>query len=88
MSGQTSQQLKRHQLILVSAKTEKALEKSIQNLTAFLQRKPELNLTDAAYTLAVGRQHFAQRRAIIAQNHLEAIATLENPKSPKTKKPL
>ncbi len=73
-----------HCLFLLSAKTENALEQSTKDLSAFLQRKPELNLTDTAYTLAVGRQHFAQRRAIIAQNHKEAIATLEIAKNPKS----
>ncbi|MFK7904756.1 MAG: beta-ketoacyl synthase N-terminal-like domain-containing protein, partial [Chitinophagales bacterium] len=76
----------RHSLFLLSAKTENALEESTQDLSTFLQRKPEseLSLTDATYTLAVGRQHFAQRRAIIAKNHEEAIASLENVKNPST----
>ncbi|MEZ4887302.1 MAG: amino acid adenylation domain-containing protein [Chitinophagales bacterium] len=76
----------KHNLFLLSAKTENALEESTKDLSTFLQRKPEteLSLTDAAYTLAIGRQHFQHRRAIIAKNHEEAIAALENVKNPNT----
>ncbi|MGB1243741.1 MAG: ketoacyl-synthetase C-terminal extension domain-containing protein, partial [Chitinophagales bacterium] len=80
----TNTQTPKHKLFLLSAKTENALQQSTEDLTAFLQRKPELNLTDAAYTFAVGRQHFAERRAIIAKNQQEAIAALENAKNPKS----
>ncbi|MGB0929747.1 MAG: amino acid adenylation domain-containing protein, partial [Chitinophagales bacterium] len=84
--SQPCQQLKRHQLFLLSAKTENALQESTQDLSVFLQRKPEaeLSLTDATYTLAVGRQHFQHRRTVIAKNHEEAITALENVKNPNT----
>jgi acyl transferase domain-containing protein len=64
---------RRQQLLLVSARTETALENATTQLADFLQRQPGTSLADAAYTLAAGRRKFAQRRAIVCADRQEAI---------------
>ncbi|MGD1932330.1 MAG: type I polyketide synthase, partial [Leptolyngbyaceae cyanobacterium] len=66
------------QLLLLSAKTEAALEAATANLTAYLERQPQLDLADIAYTLQVGRRQFAHRRALVCQSGLDAIAQLQS----------
>ncbi|MBP0011794.1 MAG: SDR family NAD(P)-dependent oxidoreductase [Roseofilum sp. SBFL] len=66
------------QLLLLSAKSATALEKATENLAEFLQTHSDGNLADIAYTLQVGRREFSHRRAVIAENTAEAIATLAN----------
>lgn len=56
-------------LMLLSAKTENALEESVANLKNYLSRHPETNLADAAFTLQTGRKHFQYRRFIVCSNH-------------------
>ncbi len=55
------------QLFLLSARTESALEKASENLSAFTQtHSDETDPADAAWTLAIGRKPFRNRRAIVA----------------------
>ena len=66
------------QLVLLSAKTEQALDAATANLAAHLDRHPEINLADAAYTLQVGRRHFKHRRILVSRNVADAASALEN----------
>jgi amino acid adenylation domain-containing protein len=52
-------------LMLVSARTENALEAATRRLSDYLAAHPEINLADAAFTLQTGRKHFHHRRYII-----------------------
>jgi phthiocerol/phenolphthiocerol synthesis type-I polyketide synthase E len=65
------------QLLLLAAKTNTALEAATANLAAFLRACPNLNLADVAYTLAVGRQGFNRRRAVVCRTLEEAASALE-----------
>ncbi len=65
------------QLLLLSAKTEKAVERAARNLAAYLRENPELNLADAAYTLQVGRKEFSHRRIAVCRDAAEAVRALE-----------
>ncbi|PZU94493.1 MAG: beta-ketoacyl synthase [Pseudanabaena sp.] len=67
------------QLLLLSAKTETALEAIAQNLATHLQQNREFNLADVAYTLSLGRHHFEHRRMLVCRDVDEAIATLTSP---------
>ncbi|MEM8722029.1 MAG: type I polyketide synthase [Cyanobacteria bacterium P01_G01_bin.39] len=71
-----SQQLsvRPHQLLLLSAKTESALEKMTDNLVEHLDNHPELDLADVAYTLQAGRKEFDYRRMVVGKE-LEDIAS-------------
>jgi len=65
------------QLLLLSAKTQSALETASHNLATHLREHPDLNLADVAYTLAVGRRHFEYRRAVVCQDVETACHALE-----------
>ncbi|MEO0537756.1 MAG: SDR family NAD(P)-dependent oxidoreductase [Cyanobacteria bacterium P01_A01_bin.123] len=60
------------QLLLLSAKTNSALETATTNLAQYLQGN--LNLADVAYTLSVGRKAFNHRRMLVVQD-IEAAKT-------------
>ena len=67
-----------YQLLLLSARTESALDAATANLAAHLRRQPELNLADAAHTLHVGRREFEERRALVCRDAREAADALES----------
>ncbi|WP_346293418.1 type I polyketide synthase [Sphaerothrix gracilis] len=56
------------QLLLLSAKTETALDTATANLATHLQQASDLNLADIAYTLQVGRPALAHRRLVVCQS--------------------
>jgi acyl transferase domain-containing protein/thioesterase domain-containing protein/aryl carrier-like protein len=71
---------KEYQLILLSAKTETALDKMTANLVNHFKKKPGINLPDAAYTLQVGRSAFNYRRFLVCSSINGAIeGLLSNP---------
>jgi polyketide synthase PksJ len=67
---------KEYQIILLSAKSESALEKMTGNLVQHFKNNPGIDLADAAYTLQVGRKAFQYRRASICSNVKGAIKAL------------
>ncbi|MEH1947795.1 MAG: aminotransferase class III-fold pyridoxal phosphate-dependent enzyme [Nostoc sp.] len=66
------------QLLLLSAKTSKALEAATANLQQHLQYNAEINLADVAYTLKRGRKAFNYRRSIVCHDITDAIAALQS----------
>ena len=54
------------QLLLLSTKSEAALERATQNLSIYLKKNPGVNSADLAYTLQMGRKAFAHRRFIVS----------------------
>jgi acyl transferase domain-containing protein/acyl carrier protein len=87
-----------YQLILLSAKTESALDKMIQNLTRYFKKNllnrgnhenptnPAPTLADVAYTLHVGRRGFKFRQKLICSQVNEAIEALTTPGSRKVQR--
>ncbi len=69
------------QLLVISAKTASALEKSTQNLADYLKDHSHCNLADVAYTLQVGRRGFNYRRMVVAET-AEAAATALSSREP------
>ncbi|RAM48425.1 MAG: polyketide synthase [Hapalosiphonaceae cyanobacterium JJU2] len=67
------------QLLLLSAKTNTALETATENFINHLQKYPDLNLADVAHTLQVGRWTFNHRRMVVCQNQEDAINALQDP---------
>ncbi len=63
-------------LLVLSAKTETALNAATANLAAHLAAHSNINLADAAYTLQVGRCAFAHRRVLVCRDREQALATL------------
>ncbi|MEO0968371.1 MAG: type I polyketide synthase [Cyanobacteria bacterium J06639_18] len=76
-SIEASSSVKTPQLLLLSAKTNSALETATANLSNYLKQNPELNLADVAYTLQVGRREFAHRRTVVATNLKDAFEALD-----------
>jgi acyl transferase domain-containing protein/thioesterase domain-containing protein/acyl carrier protein len=70
------------QLLTLSAKSPAALEEATQAFARHLRRFPNESLSDAAYTLHVGRSEFAHRRMFIARDHAEALSRAEEPHAP------
>lgn len=70
-----------HHLLLISARTEKALDAMALNLAGHLEAQPETNLADAASTLQVGRKRFSHRRAVCASDIASAVESLRDPGS-------
>ncbi|NIM10747.1 MAG: SDR family NAD(P)-dependent oxidoreductase, partial [Candidatus Aminicenantes bacterium] len=64
------------QLILLSARTETALERMTENLGNYLKENHGFKLADAAYTLQVGRKAFKYRRMLAAGDIDEALSLL------------
>ncbi len=57
-----------HQLLMLSAKTESALDTQAQNLANYLMNEPDVDLADVAFTLQRGRADMPQRRIVVASN--------------------
>jgi acyl transferase domain-containing protein/thioesterase domain-containing protein/acyl carrier protein len=76
---------KKYQLMLLSAKTESALEKMTENLANHLKENPGINLADVAYTLQKGRGVHTCRRTAVCSGVDEALETLTAPRANETR---
>ena len=65
------------QLLLLSARSEEALEQAADQLQNFLQQNSTVSLPDLAYTLQVGRRAFEYRRMALVRSQAEAVAALQ-----------
>lgn len=64
-------------LLVLSAKTETALAKAMENLANALDGETAArNIGDVAYTLALGRRQFSQRCAVVARDAKDAAERL------------
>ena len=75
-AGSPTSKSRPSQLILLSAKTATALDRSTTNLAEHLKQHPELNLADVAHTLQVGRREFAHRRMLFCRDTDDAANAL------------
>ena len=66
-----------HQLLLLSAKDEGALDRAAVQLADWLNKHPEQSLADVAYTLQIGRKEFSERLCLIAENGATATELLQ-----------
>lgn len=64
-------------IITLSAKTKTALNILSQNLAKYINEQPEINLSDIAYTLQIGRKSFLHRQAFICSSLQEACFLLQ-----------
>ncbi|RKH58570.1 type I polyketide synthase [Corallococcus llansteffanensis] len=64
------------QVLVLSARTEAALEAATRRLASHLEAHPEQSLADVAWTLQVGRKAFAHRRALVCGSREEAVEVL------------
>ncbi|HEX2079489.1 MAG TPA: type I polyketide synthase, partial [Longimicrobium sp.] len=63
-------------LLLLSARTPRALERQTENLVRWLGEHPEAKLADVAYTLQVGRRPHKHRRSVLCRTVAEAVEAL------------
>ena len=68
---------RQQQLILLSARSEKSLQKTKVKYIDFLSDHSNLNIADAAYTLTLGRKHFEKRLFVVADSVQSALQQLE-----------
>jgi amino acid adenylation domain-containing protein len=64
------------QVLVVSAKSPKALNEAASSLGEFLSSHPDQNLADVAYTLGIGRSAFRHRRVLVCRTPHEAAQWL------------
>lgn len=57
-----------HQLLVLSARSEEALNGATKRLGAHLARHPEQSLADVAFTLQQGRRRFSHRRIFVTDD--------------------
>lgn len=67
---------RRSQLILLSAKSSSALEAATKNLATALEKHPEVDFQDVAYTLQVGRKRFKHRGMLVSEGREDALKAL------------
>ncbi|HEV7667183.1 MAG TPA: amino acid adenylation domain-containing protein [Thermoanaerobaculia bacterium] len=78
-----------NQLLVLSARTEAALEAATNNLARHLRQHPEqrlanvANIADIAFTLQVGRKVFAHRRTVVCESDSENAAMALETRDPK-----
>jgi acyl transferase domain-containing protein len=65
-------------ILLLSAKTQYAFDENRRRLLAYLQAHRTDNISDASYTLAVGRKPFFYRKAIVCDSADDAIQKLSD----------
>ena len=63
-------------LLVLSAKSKKAVDESGRRLADFLESNADAALPDVASTLFHGRTHFAHRRAVAVSDRAQAISVL------------
>ena len=74
-AGSTS---RAQQLLVLSAKTESALQIMTQNLAIHLANHPQENLSDVAFTLKMGRKPFKCRRTLVVNDMADAVNKLRS----------
>jgi acyl transferase domain-containing protein len=66
------------QLVLLSARTEPALETMTSTLAQYLRENPDVSLADVAYTLQTGRCTFPYRRMVVCRDLEGVLRSLES----------
>jgi acyl transferase domain-containing protein/long-subunit acyl-CoA synthetase (AMP-forming)/acyl carrier protein len=65
-------------LVVLSARSERALQATSANLKDHLERHSDLNMNDVAYTCQVGRKAFRERQAIVCHSLQDCLEVLES----------
>ena len=68
--------LRSRELLVLSARSESALDRLCSDLAGALDAAPELDLADVAHTLQVGREPFEHRRIVVADSAADAARQL------------
>src|SRR2546429_1719644 len=63
-------------LLILSARTETALDEATHRLRTFLNSHSSANMSDVAYTLQIGRKALPHRRCLVCADRQDAITAL------------
>src|SRR5256884_2916312 len=63
-------------LLILSARTETALDEATHRLRTFLNSHSSANMSDVAHTLRIGRKAFPHRRGLVCVDRADAITAL------------
>jgi iturin family lipopeptide synthetase A len=77
-----------YQLLIFSSKTVTALERNVENFINYLKENNSEKLSDIAYTLQIGRNHFPYRKLIVCKDRTDAINLLSSVNQQKKISPL
>lgn len=66
------------QLLMISARSQDALEKAAMRLQDHIVTHPKQPLADTGYTLQTGRKHFSYRAIALCRDHDDAVVLLKN----------
>ncbi len=67
-----------YNLTVISARSAKALEQATTNLVNYLETNPNVDFSDVAFTMAVGRKTFEHRRMLVCTDARDCIEKLKN----------
>lgn len=65
-------------LLLLSARSNSALEAATDRLVKALQQRPEMPIAEVAYTFQVGRKAFGSRRVLVCSSAGDAVQALSS----------
>lgn len=65
------------QLVMLSARSHTALTRSTEHLLEWMKRNQNQNLSDAAYTLNVGRKNFKHRKFLVCNGMDDAVNAIQ-----------
>ena len=71
----------RPELVVMSARSAAALDDGMRRLAAHLIERPEVGLTDVAFSLATDRSQLDHRIGLVARSRDELIGLLESASS-------
>lgn len=66
--GRKSTPESEYNLLAFSAKSESALNNGIERTLSFIANNPDINISDVAWTLQVGRKKFDYRKSVVIDN--------------------
>ncbi|KAH3903772.1 non-reducing polyketide synthase PKS19-like protein [Parastagonospora nodorum] len=72
----TSEDVRKAQVITVSAKTANSLQENLKALVDYIEARSELSVADLAYTLSARRNHYNYRVSVLATSTAEAASLL------------
>jgi len=70
---------KGYELLVLSARSQTALDRLTLNLADYLRENPHIDLSAVAYTLQVGRRAFPYRRLAVCRDAAGAVSLLSDP---------
>jgi len=65
-----------YKLLMMSAKTESSLTRSLYGWKDFVEASPGIDLADMSYTLQTGRKHFPYRKSIVYKDREDLLLQL------------